>query len=118
MTARDDSEACKLTPCGPLGATTGRSQASEPSHRSQSAASKPLPTASDVAGWVVPQGSAPAQPAGPAGGPARSRGAAIAGVCERDVPVRARQRPSALRCVAASAPPISGAPWAARALGP
>ena len=69
MTVRDDSEACKFTACGnPLGATSGRSQACEPSAQRRQAASDPPGQASDAARSVVPQGVAPAQPAGAAGG--------------------------------------------------
>jgi hypothetical protein len=87
MTARDDSEACKLTPCGnPLGATSGRSQACEPSPQRRQAASEAQDQASDAARSVVPQGVAPAQPAGPAGGPAEKQHPARDGDRERGSP--------------------------------
>ena len=60
------AEACELTIRGtPLGATTGRSQASAPQDSPGFAAFK---QASELAGLVRPQGCPPAEPASPAGG--------------------------------------------------
>lgn len=66
-----DAEACELTTRGtPLGATTGRSQASAPRFVSAAALGLcPLGTAVELAGLVCPQGCAPTKSAlSPAGG--------------------------------------------------
>jgi len=63
FSGRHGAEACELTIRGtPLGATTGRSQASAPRF-------SVLSPAVELAGLVCPQGCAPAKPASPAGGP-------------------------------------------------
>lgn len=67
-----DAEACELTIRGtPLGATTGRSQASEPLPEGDRAPRfVSLSQASELAGLVCPQGCGSAKPAAsPAGGP-------------------------------------------------
>ena len=73
LASRTDVEACELTLRGtPLGATTGRSQAS-------ASFSSSVGLAAELAGLVRPQGCAPAQPAAsPAGGPVATRSPVIA----------------------------------------
>jgi hypothetical protein len=101
MTA-SDVEACELTTRGTksLGAATGRSQAS-PSLTNAPILS-PTP-ASELTGCARPQGFCPpAQPAGPAGGPAAMALASRDGAAQREAPSSLdtfdRSRPTRERC--------------------